>query len=51
VNEVWLRLRHPRSAPIQSVLVNGKDWKDADPSKEVVKLHDQKDGVTLEIKY
>ena len=48
---VWLRLRHPKSAPIQSVRVNGKDWRDFDPAKEVVKLHDQKDIVTVEIKY
>jgi hypothetical protein len=49
--EVWLRLRHPKSAPIKSVAVNGKDWKDFDPSKEVVKLHDKKDSVNVEIKY
>jgi hypothetical protein len=48
---VWLRLRHPKSAPIQSVMVNGKDWRDFDPTKEVVKLHDQKDSVTVEINY
>jgi len=48
---VWLRLRHPNSALIKSVKVNGKDWKDFDPSKEVVKLHDLKDSVSVEIKY
>jgi hypothetical protein len=50
---VWLRLRHPKSAPIQSVMVNGKDWKDFDRSKEVVKLHDPKawGSVTVETKY
>jgi hypothetical protein len=31
--------------------VNGKDWRDFDPTKEVVKLHDQKDSVTVEINY
>jgi len=46
-----LRLRHPNSALIKSVKVNGKDWKDFDPSKEVVKLHDLKDSVSVEIKY
>lgn len=51
VKEVWLRLRHPKSAPIKSVTVNGKNWKDFDPAKEVVKLHGQKDNVTVEIKY
>jgi hypothetical protein len=50
-NEVWLRLRHPKSAPIKSVTVNGQDWKDADPAKELVKLHDHKDSVTVEINY
>jgi len=49
--EVWLRLRHPKSAPIKSVTVNGKDWKDFDSGKEVVKLHDLKDSVNLIINY
>src|SRR6185369_3440225 len=47
--EVWLRLRHPMSAPIRSVLVNGQDWRDFDPSKEVVKLHGVTETVTVEI--
>jgi len=49
--EVWLRLRHPTSAPIKSVLVNGQAWKDFDPAKEVVKLHGQNRNVTVEIRY
>jgi hypothetical protein len=49
--EVLLRLRHPRSAPIKGVLVNGKAWKDFDPAKEVVKLHDLKDTVSVEVQY
>jgi hypothetical protein len=49
--EVWLRLRHPKSAPIKSVTVNGKAWRDFDPAKEVVRLHDLKDSVTVEICY
>jgi len=49
--EVWLRLRHPRSAPIKSVMVNGTDWKAIDPSKEVVNLRDLKDTVTVEVHY
>jgi hypothetical protein len=36
--EVWLRLRHPKSAPIKSVTVNGKEWKDFNKAKEVVEL-------------
>jgi hypothetical protein len=49
--EVWLRLRHPKSAPIKSVTVNGKDWKDFDSTKEVVKLHDLKGSVNIDIIY
>jgi hypothetical protein len=49
--EVWLRLRHPKSAPIQSVTVNGKDWRDFDPAKEVVKLHGVKDTAIIEASY
>ena len=47
--EVWLRLRHPKSAPIKSVKVNGREWRDFDPSREVVKLHGLTDIVTVEI--
>ncbi|MCY2988853.1 MAG: hypothetical protein NTY19_13440 [Planctomycetota bacterium] len=49
--EVWLRLRHPNSTPIQSVTVNGKDWKDFDTAKEVVKLHGVQDTVLVETSY
>jgi hypothetical protein len=49
--EVWLRLRHPRFVPIKSVTVNGKDWKDFDPAKEVVKLHDVAGTARVEIEY
>ncbi len=35
---VWLRLRHPKAAPIKGVAVDGKDWKDFDPAGEVVRL-------------
>ena len=49
--EVWLRLRHPKSAPIKSVTVNGKDWKDFDPAKEVVKLHDLQGDVNVTVNY
>lgn len=40
--QALLRLRHPQSAPMQTVTVNGREWKDFDPAKEVVRLH----GVT-----
>lgn len=49
--EVWLRLRHPRSAPIKAVTVDGKAWRDFDPTKEVVKLHGLKGAVTVEVRY
>ena len=36
--EIWLRLRHPKSTPIKSVTVNGKDWKDFNMDKEYIIL-------------
>jgi hypothetical protein len=35
---VVLRLRHPKSAPIKAVTVNGKAWKPFDAAKETVEL-------------
>lgn len=49
--EVWLRLRHPTSAQIKSVTVDGKPWADFDPAGEIVKLHGLKDRANLEIAY
>jgi hypothetical protein len=49
--EVLLRLRHPQSAPIQSVSVNGAAWKDFDKAKEFVSLHDVAESVRVEIIY
>ncbi len=49
--EVWLRLRHPKSAPIKSVMVDGKDWKEFDPTREVVQLHDMTKTVKVEASY
>ena len=65
--EVWLRLRHPKSAPIRSVTVNGpstdsanspqagsgqgKEWKDFDAAKEVVKLRDIAGTANVEVRY
>ncbi|MCX6872521.1 MAG: hypothetical protein NTW21_01755, partial [Verrucomicrobia bacterium] len=48
---VWLRLRHPQSAPIKSVTVNGKQWKDFDPAKEVVRLHGVAGTVKVDVMY
>ena len=36
--EVVLRFRHPKSAPIKSVTVDGKGWTDFDKDREVVRL-------------
>ncbi len=49
--ELLLRLRHPASAPIQGVTVNGTDWQDFDPAKEVVKLHGLKGTAKIEASY
>jgi hypothetical protein len=35
---ILLRLRHPESAPIRSVRVNGKRWSRFNPDKEVIQL-------------
>jgi hypothetical protein len=36
--EVVVRFRHPTTAPIKSVTVNGKEWKDFNKDKEVIIL-------------
>jgi hypothetical protein len=51
VHEIWLRLRHPTAAPMKSVTVNGKDWKDFDPAQEIVKLHDLTARLTVDVIY
>ena len=33
-----VRFRHPHEKPIKKVLVNGKEWSDFDPSRELIKL-------------
>jgi len=48
---VLLRFRHPKSAPIKSVEVNGKSWKDFDPAKEAVELHDLTGPVSVVVDY
>ncbi|MBI5383536.1 MAG: hypothetical protein HZA90_02485 [Verrucomicrobia bacterium] len=48
---VWLRLRHPRTAPIRGVTVNGRDYPDFDPAREVVKLHTLTGSVSVEVRY
>ena len=49
--EVWLRLRHPKATPIRGVTVNGKDYPDFDPAREVVKLHGLTGDVSVEVRY
>jgi len=36
--EIVVRFRHPTTAPIKSVTVNGKDWKDFNKDKETIIL-------------
>lgn len=50
-NAVWLRVRHPRAAPIRRVLIKGQDWPDFDPMREAVKLHGQTGEVNVEVRY
>ena len=49
--EVLLRLRHPKAAPIQSVAVNGKEWKDFDAARELVRLSHVAGKVTVTASY
>ena len=35
---VLLKLRHPKAAPIKSVMVNGKPWSKFNPGKEMIEL-------------
>jgi hypothetical protein len=51
VHGIWLRLRHPTSAPMKSMTVNGKEWKDFDPSKELIKLHDLTERLDVDVSY
>lgn len=37
---VFLRLRHPKSMPVKSATVNGQAWTDFDSAKEMIRLHD-----------
>ncbi|MGD9874730.1 MAG: hypothetical protein AB7T27_10770 [Kiritimatiellia bacterium] len=48
---VLLRLRHPRAAPIERVNINGAAWPDFDAVKEVVTLHDLSGAVDVEVIY
>ena len=49
--EVVLRFRHPTSAPIKGVTVNGKDWKDFNKDKETITLKDLTGTVAVTAQY
>jgi hypothetical protein len=45
--EVILRFRHPKAAPIKSVMVNGKEWTDFNKDKETIALKGLTSTVTV----
>lgn len=49
--DVCLHLRHPASAPIKSVTVNGNSWKNFNKDKETVTLKDLTGDVTVTTQY
>ncbi|MGZ7046408.1 MAG: hypothetical protein ACXVJK_08790, partial [Candidatus Aminicenantales bacterium] len=48
---VWLRLRHPRSAPIRRVKINGQPWNNFNPAKEVIGLTGLKGALRVEAEF
>jgi hypothetical protein len=48
---VLLRLRHPLSAPIKRVIVNGRDWRQFDKDRELIRLEHLTGEVTVEAMY
>jgi hypothetical protein len=48
---VVLRLRHPQSAEMKGVTVNGQAWKDFDAAKETIRLQGLQGTVKLEAAY
>jgi hypothetical protein len=48
---VFLQLRHPRTAPIKSVVVNDSPWEKYDKEKELVRLEGLKGTVTVVVDY
>jgi hypothetical protein len=49
--EVLLRLRHPTAAPIKNVTVNGKESKDFDATRELVRLSDFTGRAAVTVSY
>jgi len=50
-NSVLLRLRRPQALRMKSATVNGNVWKDFDPAREVISLHDIQGIVEVESNY
>ncbi len=48
---VIVRFRHPKAAPIKSVMVNGKSWKKYNTKKEIIELNGVKGKVTVVASY
>ena len=48
---VRLRFRHPKAAPIKSVTVNGKEWKDFNKDKETIELNGLTGTVAVTARY
>ena len=49
--EVVLRFRHPKSAPMKSVTVNGKPWTEFNPEKETITMKGLTGTVALTAQY
>jgi len=49
--EVVLRFRHPKSAPLKAVTVNGKPWTSYDKDKETITLRGLTGTVTVTAQY
>lgn len=45
--DIYLRLRHPQAAPIQSVTVDGRPSTDFDPQKEMIRLRNPQGTVKV----
>ena len=50
-DSVVLRFRHPKTAPIMSVTVNGKEWIAFDKEKETITLNGLRGTVAVTAKY
>jgi hypothetical protein len=48
---LFLRLRHPKAAPLRSVEVNGKRWKSFDKQKEIIHLEGLAGVATVQANY